>query len=93
MSTIALDYPDSVAVRSRVNLRWITILITGLVLIASVILVAASASVKVETPSGVVAVPVQTAPTVDAHNSPEAASTPAPSPIVIAVPVATAPSE
>lgn len=93
MSTIALDYPDNVTVRSSINLRWIAIFITGLVLIASVILAAASASATVDRPSGVVAVEVQTAPAVDAQYVPAVDSTPAPSPIVIAVPVATAPSE
>ena len=92
MSTIALDYPNSIQVRRSANLRWIVILITGLALVASVILVAASASATVDSSSGVVAVPVPVAPVVDAYILPSTTVTPAPDPVVIAVPVATPPA-
>lgn len=93
MSTITLDYSNSLASRRTVNARLIVLLITGLVLVASVILVAASASANVDTASSVVAVPVQTAPAVDAQHAPEVPSTPAPNLIVVAVPAATPPAE
>jgi len=93
MSTIALDYPNSLQVRRNANTRWITLLIVGLVLVASVILVAAVASVKVDSSSGVVAVPVPVAPEVNAQVQPAVTATPAGSPVVIAVPVATPPSQ
>lgn len=93
MSTITLDYPNSLSVRRRINVRWIILFMTGLVLVASVILVTAFASVRVDTPADVVAVPVQTASADDVQSAPAATSTPAPSPIVVAVPVATPPSE
>ena len=93
MSTIALDYPNSLHVRRSVNLRWIVVLIAGLALVASVILVAASVSAKVDSSSGVVAVPVSIAPVADTQVVSSATATPAPSPVVIAVPVATPPSQ
>ena len=93
MSTIALDYPNSIPLRRSFSVRWIVILVAGLVLVASIILVAASSSVKVDSPSSVVAIPVPVAPLVDAQIQPAAIVTPAPSPAVIAVPVPEPPAQ
>ena len=87
MSTIALGYPNSLQVRRSANIRWIVVLIAGLVLVASLILVAASAVVKADFSSGVVAGPVPIAPVADANVLPSTTATPAPNPVVIAVPV------
>jgi hypothetical protein len=90
MSTIALGYPNSTQVRRSTNSRWIIILIAGLALVASVILVAVSASAKVDSSSGIVAVPVPVAPVAPSTGSqllPVETATPALGPNVIAVPV------
>lgn len=93
MSTIALDYPNSIQVRRSANIRWIVFLIAGLALVASVILVAASASGKGDSSSGVIAVPVPVAPAVNTQVQPALTATPTASRVVIAVPVATPPSQ
>jgi hypothetical protein len=91
MSTIALDCPSSLQVRHTTNIQLIAAILVGLVLVASIFLVAAATPVKVASSSGVVAVPV--APTENAQIPSTAITTPAPSPVVIAVPVATPPSQ
>jgi len=93
MSTIALDYPSSVHVRRTANLRLIVFILVGLALVTSVVLVAAATSAKVDSSSGVVAVPIHVAPGVDAQVRPAMTATPAPIPVVIAVPVPEPPSQ
>jgi hypothetical protein len=93
MSTIALNYPNTLSAQRNANIRRIIVLIVGLILVATVILVAAVASVKVDSSSGVVAVPIPVAPAVNAQIQPAVTATPAASPVVIAVPVATPPSQ
>jgi hypothetical protein len=96
MSTIALNYPNSIQVRRSANIRWIVLLIAGLALAASLILVGVSSFAKVDSLSGVVAVPVPVAPVADAASErvlPSATVTPAPGLDVIAVPVPMPPSE
>jgi hypothetical protein len=98
MSTIALDYPNSIPLRRSSSVRWIIILVASLVLVASIILVAASSAVKADVVSStsfssVVGIPVPEAPTVDPQVLPTQTATPVPSPVVIAVPVATPPSQ
>jgi len=89
MSAIALNYPHSLPLRRSFSIRWILLLVAGLVLVASLVLVATSASVKADTASSVIAIPDPVAPAVDVEVMPAQTTTPAPSPVVIAVPVAT----
>ena len=93
MSTIVLDYPNSLPLRRSFSIRWIIILIAGLVLVASVILVTVSTPAKVHPSSGVITVPIPVAPVAEVQIVSSATTTPAPNPVVIAVPVATPPSQ
>jgi hypothetical protein len=92
MSTIALDYPYGIPLRRSSSVRWIIILVAGLILVASVSVVAASSSVKADSSSSVTTIPVPVAPPADAYVLPSTIVTPAPNPVVIAVPVATPPA-
>jgi hypothetical protein len=91
MSTIAIDYPNSLQDQRTTNFRLMVVILVGLVLVASVVLVAAAASAKVDPLVGAVAVPV--APLENPQIPAAATATPAPRPVVIAVPVATPPSQ
>jgi len=92
MSSLTLDYPNRIHSQRNVDPRWITILAVGLVLVASVVLVAASTSIKVDSPASVIAILVPVAPAGTTQAQPAVTATPAPNPVVIAVPVATPPS-
>jgi len=67
MSAIVLDYPNRLQVRRKADIRWITIRIADLVLVASVVLVATASSVKVDSSSDVVLVPVAPAVAAQPH--------------------------
>ena len=71
----------------------IFVLLLGLVLVASIVWVAAAASVKEYSSPGVVAITVPFAPAVAVQVEPVVTATTAPSSVVIAVPVATPPSQ
>ena len=91
MSTIALDYPTSLPVSRHANIRWMVIIVAS-ILVATVILLSAVVSVRVDSTSGVVAVPVPAPAVVEVTAHSIATATPASSPMVIAVPVATPPA-
>ena len=97
MSTVILTYPDALPVRRVASVRSIILIIAISALIAGAVLVISfSAAINSSSdvfPSGVVAVAVPPAPATSIQELPVETATPAPSPNVIAVPVATPPSE
>lgn len=89
-SAITLDYTNCASLHRTANKRWIIVLMLGLILAASIVLVAAS-SAKVDSSSyaasNVIAIPNPVAAETVIQASSEATATPAPNPVVIAVPV------
>jgi hypothetical protein len=96
MSTATVTYPNSIHLPRVSILRWIILLIASLALVASLVLVlalSATASPSSGNLTSVVAISVPTAPTTGNQVLPTETATPAPSPTIIAVPVATPPSQ
>jgi len=88
MSTTTLNYTDNISLRRSANIRWMIVLMLGLLLVASVVLVAASSAkldLSSNVPSNVIAIPNPIVPDAGVQELPEATSTPAPDSVVIAI--------
>ncbi len=96
MSTAAVTYPNSIQLPRVSILRWVIPFIASLALIASVVLVLAlfaTADPSSGNLTSVVAIPVPSAPITGTQVLPTETATPAPSPTILTVPVATPPAE